>query len=154
MKKKIFIVLIVLVLLFSTYYYWQNRYVVVKPIIAMEYDRQIILFDNSYFRFAEPSEISPNFYKHIKFVLSRSAIDYVEENGIIYVRNKFFNDMELAWNYTNRANSVEYFKMEREVDSINLIYEKEYVDSQKKIIDGYLKEIKATSKNNFYYYRF
>lgn len=119
MKKKIVIALTVLVLLFSAYCFWQNRYVELRPIIAIEYDRQMILFENSYFRFAKPNEIPPNFYKHLKFVLSRSNIDYIEKNGIVYVRNKFFNDMELAWNFTNRANSVEYFKMEKEMDSIN-----------------------------------
>jgi len=119
MKKKLFIAVAGLALLFAGYYYWQNRYVELRPIIAIEYDRQIILFDNSYFRFAEPNEIPPNFYKHLKFVLDCSRIDYIEKNGIIYVRNKFFDDMELAWNFTNRASSAKFFKMKKEMDSIN-----------------------------------
>ncbi|WP_131474440.1 hypothetical protein [Flavobacterium sp. KMS] len=72
-------------------------------------------------------------------------MDYIEENGIIYVRNKCFYDMNLMWNYTTRAISSKFFKQEREMDSINLVYKTEYVDSQKKIIDAYLNEIKKDS---------
>jgi hypothetical protein len=45
------------------------------------------------------------------------------------------------WNYTTRTTSVKFFKQEKDTDSINLIYEKQYVDSQKKIIDSCLKEL-------------
>lgn len=148
MKKKIVIALTVLVLLFSSYYYWQNRYVELRPVILAEenYTRQLIFFDNDLYKFAEPNEVSPNYYKHIKWVLDRSNVDYIEENGIIYVRNKRFNDMNLMWNYTNRTTSAQFFKEERTMDSLHLISVKEYTDSQKKIIDAYLKEIKTSSK--------
>lgn len=145
MKKYIYIALVSMVLLFSAYYYWQNRYVEFRPVIAKEYDRQIIFFDNDLYKFAEPNEVPPNFYKHLKWVLDRSNVHYIEENGIIYVPNKRFNDMNLMWNYTNRTNSPDFFKEERKMDSTNLIYEKEYVDSQKKIIDAYLNDIKEDS---------
>ncbi|MEN2400661.1 hypothetical protein GKZ90_0012790 [Flavobacterium sp. MC2016-06] len=147
MKKKIFIVLITLVLLFSAYYYWQNRYVEFRPVILAEENdtRRLLFFDNDLYKFAEPNEVPPNYYKHLRWVLGRSHVDYIEENGIIYVRNKRFNDMNLMWNYTTRATTSKFFKIEREMDSINLIYEIEYVESQKKIIDGFLKEIKNDS---------
>lgn len=150
MKKKVCIGGIVLVLLlasYSFYYYWQNRYIEFRPVIQAEENdtRQLIYFDNDLYKFAEPNEIPPNYYKHLRWVLDRCRVDYIEENGIIYVRNKLFNDMNLMWNYTNRATSSKFFKQEKEMDSINLIYEKEYVDAQKKIIDAYLNEIKQDS---------
>jgi hypothetical protein len=145
MKKKIHITLATLVLLFSGYYYWENRYVELQLVISKEYDRQIVFFQNDYYKFAKPNEISPSYYKNIRWVLNDSRVDYIEENRIIYVRNKFLNDMEMVWNYTNRATSSKHFKIKREVDSINLIYEKEYVDSQKKRIDSVLKTIKTDS---------
>ncbi|KIC00677.1 hypothetical protein [Flavobacterium sp. JRM] len=145
MKKKIYITLIALVLLFSGYYYWENRYVELKPVISKGYDRQIVFFQNDYYKFAKPNEISPSYYKNIRWVLNDSRVDYIEENGIIYVRNKFLNDMEMVWNYTTRAISTKYFKIKREMDSINLISEKEYVDSRRKKIDSVLKTIKTDS---------
>lgn len=145
MKKKIYIGLIVVILLFASYYYWQNRYVEFRPVILAEenYSRQIIFFDNDLYKFAEPNEVSPNYYKNIKWVLDRSSQPYIEKNGIIYVRNHYLNDMNLMWNYTTRTTSVKFFKQEKDTDSINLIYEKEYVDSQKKIIDSCLKEFSS-----------
>jgi len=145
MKKKIYITLIALVLLFSSYYYWENRYVELKPVISKGYDRQIVFFQNDYYKFVQPNEISASYYKNIKWVLDDSRVDYIEENGIIYVRNKFLNDMEMVWNYTTRATSSKYFKLKREMDSINLISENEYVASRKKIIESTLKTIKTDS---------
>ena len=74
-----------------------------------------------------------------------SRVDYIEEKGIIYVRNKFLNDMNMVWNYTTRATSTKYFELEIESDSLDLIYKKEYVDSRRKIIESILKTIKADS---------
>jgi len=145
MKKKIFTGVVILILVYSAYYYWQNRYVELHPVLIREYDRQIILFENDYFTFAKPNEISPSYYKNIKWILDDSGVDYIEENGIIYVRNKFFNDMEMVWNYTTRASSTEYFESEKHMDSINLINKKEYVDSRRKKIDSILKAIKTDS---------
>jgi hypothetical protein len=150
MKKKIYIGIIVLVLSlasYSAYYYWQNRYVEFRPVILAEenYTRQLVFFDNDLYKFAEPNEVPPNFYKHLKWVLDRSNVHYIEENGIIYVPNKRFNDMNLMWNYTTRATSSEFFKLERKMDSVHFISQKKYIDSQKKIIDAYLNEIKEDS---------
>lgn len=147
MKKKIYISIIVIVLLYASYYYWQNRYVELRPVILAEedYTRQLVFFDNNLYKFAKPNEVSPSYYKNIKWVLNKSRVDYIEENGIFYVRNKFLNDMNLVWNYTNRATYSKYFKIEKEMDSINLIYEMEYVDSQRKKIDSVLKTIKTDS---------
>jgi len=147
MKKKIYITLATLILLLSTYFYWENRYVELKPVIPAEekYTRQIIFFDNDLYKFAKSNEISPSYYKNIKWVLDDSRVDYIEENGVIYVRNKFLNDMNMVWNYTTRATSTKYFKLEREKDSIDLIYKKEYVASRRKKIESILKTIKTDS---------
>lgn len=147
MKKKIYITLATLILLFSAYYYWENRYVELKPVISAdeEYTRQIIFFDNDLYKFAKPNEISPSYYKNIKWVLNDSRVDYIEENGVIYVRNKFLNDMNMVWNYTTRATSTKYFKLETEKDSIDLIYKEEYVASRRKKIESILKTIKTDS---------
>lgn len=147
MKKKILFVLITFALLFSAYFYWENRYVELRPVIAAEseYTRRITFFDNDLYKFAEPNEVSPSYYKNIKWVLDGSRVDYVEKNGIIYVRNKFLNDMNLVWNYTTRATSTKYFKLEKERDSIDLIYKNEYIASRKKKIESILKTIKADS---------
>ncbi|MBS7234033.1 hypothetical protein KHA90_23790 [Flavobacterium psychroterrae] len=145
MKKKIYISIIVIVLLFSTYVYWQNRYIELHPVISKRYDRQIVLFQNDYYRFAKPNEISPSYYKNIKWILDDSSVDYIQENGVIYVRNKFLNDMEMVWNYTNRATSTKYFELKKEMDSINLINKKERVDSRREKIESILKTIKIDS---------
>ncbi|MEN2399335.1 hypothetical protein GKZ90_0006075 [Flavobacterium sp. MC2016-06] len=137
MKKKIYIAIIVIILLFASYFYWQNRYVELRPVILAEedYTRQIIFFDNDLYKFAEPNEISPNYYKNIKFVLDRSGQPYIEKNGIIYVRNYYLNDMNLMWNYTTRSTNPAWFKLKREMDSINGDYEnKKKLDS---IIKGF-----------------
>jgi hypothetical protein len=147
MKKKIYITLATLILLFSAYYYWENRYVEIQPVILAEreYTRRITFFDNDLYKFAKPNEISPSYYKNIKWVLNDSRVDYIEENGIIYVRNKFLNDMNMVWNYTTRAISTKYFKQERESDSLYLIRIKKRTDSQKIMIESILKTIKADS---------
>ncbi|KIA93635.1 MULTISPECIES: hypothetical protein [unclassified Flavobacterium] len=138
MKKKIYIGVIVIILLFASYFYWQNRYVEFRPVILAEenYSPQLIFFDNDLYKFAEPNEISPNYYKNIKFVLDRSGQPYIEKNGIIYVRNHYLNDMNLMWNYTTRSTNPTWFKLKREMDSINGDHEsKEKLDS---IIKGFI----------------
>jgi hypothetical protein len=147
MKKKIYITLATLILLFLAYYYWENRYVELQPVIVAEgeYTRRITFFDNDLYKFAKPNEISPSYYKNIKWVLDDSRVDYIEENGIIYVRNKFLNDMNMVWNYTTRAISTKYFKIERERDSLYLIRIKNRTDSRRNKIDSVLKTIKTDS---------
>lgn len=146
-EKKYFIVLGIVLFLIASTYYWDNKYVEFRPVILAEenYTRQLLFCDNDLYKFAESNEVSPNYYKNIRWVLTRSGQPYIEENGIIYVRNRYLNDMNLMWNYTTRTTSPKFFKLEKEMDSINLIYEKEYVDSQRKIIDAYLKELDTTS---------
>ncbi|KQB42515.1 hypothetical protein [Flavobacterium aquidurense] len=147
MKKKIFIAVISLIVFYSAYYYWQNRYVELRPVIPAEenYTRQIIFFDNDLYKFAEPNEISPSYYKNIKWILDGSRVDYIEKNGIIYVRNKFLDDMNMVWNYTTRAISTEYFELEKKRDSTHLIYEKKCADLRRKKIESILKTIKTDS---------
>lgn len=137
MKKKINTGVIVIILLFASYLYWQNRYVEFRPVILAEENdsRQLIFFDNDLYKFAEPNEISLNYYKNIKFVLDRSGQPYIEKKGIIYVRNHYLNDMNLIWNYTTRSTNPTWFKLKREMDSINGDYEsKEKLDT---IIKGF-----------------
>ena len=132
MKKKIYIGEIAIIIFLASYFFWQNRYVEFRPVILAEenYSRQLIFFDNDLYKFAEPNEISPNYYKNIKFVLDRSGQPYIEKNGIIYVRNHYLNDMNLMWNYTTRSINPTWFKLKREMDSINGDYEsKEKLDN-------------------------
>ena len=137
MKKKIYIGVIAIIILLASYFFWQNRYVEFRPVILAEenYSRQLIFFDNDLYKFAEPNEISPNYYKNIKFVLDLSGQPYIEKNRVIYVRNHYLNDMNLMWNYTTRSINPTWFKLKREMDSINGDYKnKEKLDN---IIKGF-----------------
>lgn len=137
MKKKMYTGIVVIILLFASFFYWQNRYVEFRPVILAEENgsHQLIFFDNDLYKFAEPNEISPNYYKNIKFVLDRSGQPYIEKNGIIYVRYHYLNDMNLIWNYTTRSTNPTWLKLKRDMDSINGDYEsKEKLDT---IIEGF-----------------
>ena len=123
MKKKTLIFLITFAILFSAYYYWQNRYVELRPVIVNEDLREPILFPeifhNQLFKIAKTNEISPNFYKNIKWVLQREHQEYIVKNGAIYIKYKYMNDYEMIWNHTNKTNNLEWFKSQRSMDSIN-----------------------------------
>lgn len=139
MKKYIFIVLTSIIFLFSANYYWQNRYVKLRPVLPNEVlDRPVFLsniFHNQLFRFANPNEVSKNYYKNIRYVLERSEQKYIIKEGEIYVKYKYMNDMEMIWNYTTRATDPTWFKLKREMDSINGdTKEKEELD---RIIKGF-----------------
>ncbi|MEP6805969.1 MAG: hypothetical protein ABI892_15685 [Flavobacterium sp.] len=131
MKKKIYLAFATLIVLFGTYYYWENRYVKLEPVIPSEYRRQIIFFRNQMYKIAKPNEVSPDYYKNIKWVLERSHQDYIVKNGTIYVRSKYMNDKELIWNYTLRTTSLMYFEQERKRDSTAKEYQKKI---KKKVI--------------------
>ena len=77
MNKKIYLILAIPIVLFSAYYYWENRYVELRPVIPKEYTRQLIFFDNDLYKIAKPNEVSPKYYKNIKFVLDRSSQEYI-----------------------------------------------------------------------------
>ncbi|MFZ0598570.1 MAG: hypothetical protein WAM46_16415, partial [Flavobacterium sp.] len=83
MKKYVSITIVIVILLFPTYYYWQNRYVELCPVFKKEYTRQIIIFQNDFYRIAERNETPPNFYKNIKYVLGRERQEYTVKNGVI-----------------------------------------------------------------------
>ncbi|WP_316635624.1 hypothetical protein [uncultured Flavobacterium sp.] len=122
MKKYIYIALVSVVLLFSAYYYWQNRYVKLRPVVVNEDVGFVFfseIFHNQLFKFANPNEVSENYYKNIKFVLDRSGQEYIMKNGDIYIKYKYIHDMELIWNYTTRTTDPTWFKLKREMDSIN-----------------------------------
>ncbi|OXA84983.1 hypothetical protein [Flavobacterium hercynium] len=119
MIKKIFIVLAILIVSFSFYYYWQNRYVELRPVLSKEYTRPIIVFQNDYYRIAERNETPPNFYENIRYVLGRENQDYIEKDGIIYIKYKYMNDLEMIWNHTLKTNNLKWYKTQRRMDSIN-----------------------------------
>ncbi|OXB09942.1 hypothetical protein B0A81_04705 [Flavobacterium plurextorum] len=119
MNKKIYLILAIPIVLFSAYYYWENRYVELRPVIPKEYTRQLIFFDNDLYKIAKPNEVSPKYYKNIKFVLDRSSQEYIIKKGLIYVKFKYMHDMNLMWNYTTRATDPTWFNLKREMDSIN-----------------------------------
>lgn len=125
MKKKIYIGLGILIVLFSVYYYWQNRYVELRPVILNNdlqrvkgFNRKIILFQNDYYRIAERNETPPNFYKNIRFVLDHQ-VDYIVKDGVIYIKYKYMNDLEMIWNYTTKTNDLTWIKQKEEEDRFN-----------------------------------
>ncbi|WP_428230411.1 hypothetical protein [Flavobacterium sp.] len=139
MKKKIYIFSLILIILCSVYYYWQNRYVKLLPVLVNEDLRGPVLFSetfhNQLFKFAKPNEISPNYYKNIKYVLDRSRQEYIIKNGEIYIKYKYMHDMELIWNYTTRTTNPTWFKLKREMDSMN------GDNKEKEKLDSIIKEL-------------
>lgn len=139
MKKKIYIFSLILIILCSVYYYWQNRYVKLLPVLVNEDLRRPVLFSetfhNQLFKFAKPNEISPNYYKNIKYVLDRSRQEYIIKNGEIYIKYKYMHDMELIWNYTTRTTNPTWFKLKREMDSMN------GDNKEKEKLDSIIKEL-------------
>lgn len=123
MKKYITIALASVILLFSVYYYWQNSYVKLRPVVVNEFlDRPVFFsetFHNQLFKIAEKNEVPKYYYKNIKYVLDRVSQEYILKNGEIYIKNKYINDMELIWNYTTKTSNIEWFKSQKEMDSIN-----------------------------------
>jgi hypothetical protein len=129
MKKKIYVTLAVLIVLFGTYYYWNNRYVELRPVLSKDEPHPIIIFQNDFYRIAERNETPPNFYKNIKFVLEREHQDYIVKNGVIYIKYKYMNDLEMIWNHTLKTNDADWLKIKRKEDSLYRIYRKQYEDS-------------------------
>ena len=123
MKKKIGIALASVALLFSAYYYWLNRYVKLRPVVPDEILQRPVLFSetfhNQLFKFADSTEVPKYYYKNIKYVLDRENQEYSVKNGEIYIKYKYMHDMELIWNYTTKTSNIEWFKSQREMDSIN-----------------------------------
>ncbi|KIC00678.1 hypothetical protein OA88_18165 [Flavobacterium sp. JRM] len=126
MKKKIYITLITLVLLFSANFYWQNRYVELRPVILNDdvhrvkvFNRNIVFFQNDFYRIAERNETPPNFYKNIKFVLDHQIDDYIVKDDIIYIKYKYMNDLERIWNYTTKTNDLTWIKQKEDEDIFN-----------------------------------
>ncbi|MEP6805968.1 MAG: hypothetical protein ABI892_15680 [Flavobacterium sp.] len=136
MKKKIYVAFTILIILFSAYFYWENRYVKLEPVILKEYNPSIIIFHNELFKIAEPNQVSLNYYKNIKYVLDRSGQEYIMRNGDIYVKYKYMHDMELLWNYTTRTTDPTWFKLKREMDSLNGDIK------QQKELDSIIKKLK------------
>jgi len=126
MKKKVYIGLAILLVLFSVYYYWENRYVELRPVILNDdvhrfkvFNRKIVIFQNDFYRIAERDEIPPNFYKNIRFVLDHQIEDYIVKDGVIYIKYKYMNDLEMIWNYTTKANDLTWIKQKKEEDVFN-----------------------------------
>jgi len=122
-KKKIYITLGAVTLLFSVYYYWQNRYVELRPVVQRKDLHRPILFSetfhNQLFKIANSNEVPRYYYKNIKYVLNRESQDYIVKNGVIYIKYKYMNDIEMIWNYTTKTSNLDWFKSQKEMDSIN-----------------------------------
>ncbi|MEN2399334.1 hypothetical protein GKZ90_0006070 [Flavobacterium sp. MC2016-06] len=119
MKKRIYITLTILILSLSVYYYWQNRYVEIRPVLSRELDRQIIFFQNDFYRIAERNETPSNFYKNIRFVLDHQSVDYIVKDDVVCIKYKDMNDLEMIWNYTNKTNDLIWIKQKQEEDIFN-----------------------------------
>ncbi|KAF2332471.1 hypothetical protein [Flavobacterium daemonense] len=137
MKKKIYVVLTILIVLFSTYYYWNNRYVELRPVVLNNdvprfkvFNRQIVIFQNDFYRIAGRDEIPSNFYKNIRFVLDHELKDYIVKDGVIYIKYKNMNDLEMIWNYTTKTNDLDWIKQKKEEDRFNRENKKHSKDSK------------------------
>jgi hypothetical protein len=126
MKKKVYVTFVILIVLFSAYLYWQNRYVELRPVILNDdvhrvkvLNRNIVFFQNDFYRIAEKKETPPNFYKNIKFVLDHQISNYIVKDGVIYIKYKYMNDLEMIWNYTNKTNDLTWIKQKEEEDIFN-----------------------------------
>ncbi|WP_456312292.1 hypothetical protein [Pseudomonas shirazensis] len=126
MKKKVFVKFAILIVLFSAYFYWQNRYVELRPVILNNdinrvkvLNRNIVFFQNDFYRIAERNETPPNFYKNIKFVLDHQIGDYIVKEGVIYIKHKYMNDLEMIWNYTAKTNDLTWIKQKEKEDIFN-----------------------------------
>ncbi|MBS7234034.1 hypothetical protein KHA90_23795 [Flavobacterium psychroterrae] len=126
MKKKVYIGLAILLVLFSVYYYWENRYVELRAVILNDdvhrfkvFNRKVVIFQNDFYRIAERDETPPNFYKNIRFVLDHQIEDYIVKDGVIYIKYKYMNDLEMIWNYTTKTNDLTWIKQKKEEDIFN-----------------------------------
>lgn len=126
MIKKLYVTLAILLVLFSVHYYWQNRYVELRPVLSKDDPHPVLISQNDFYRIAERNETPPNFYKNIKYVLGRERQEYTVKNGVIYIKYKYMNDLEMIYNHTLKTNDPSWFKGQKEMDSINGIHEKHY----------------------------
>lgn len=120
MIKKLYLLLAILLVLFSVYYYWQNRYVELRPVILNDdvqrvkvFNRKIVIFQNDFYKIAERDETPPNFYKNIRFVIDHQVEDYIVKGGVIYIRYKYMNDLEMIYNHTLKTNDLTWIKQKK-----------------------------------------
>lgn len=128
--KKYFIILGIVLCLIAATYYWDNRYVELRPVLRKEYTRHIISYQNDFYRIAERNETPPNFYKNIKFVLDHEFVDYIMKNGVIYIKYKYMNDLEMIWNHTLKTNDADWLKNKRKEDSMKILKENSRIYNQ------------------------
>jgi hypothetical protein len=126
MKRKVYVTFAILIVLFAAYFYWQNRYVELRPVVLNDnvnrvkvFNRNIVFFQNDFYRIAERNETPPNFYKNIKFILDHQRDDYIVKDGVIYIKYKYMNDLEMIWNYTTKTNDLTWIKQKEEEDIFN-----------------------------------
>ncbi len=95
MNKKRQLLFVVLFIGISYYLLKKDSYVRFYPIVwKQEYDGLVIDDVNTYDRFQE----------NLKKVLEYYHEDYEIREGVIYVKNTLYKDMDLCWNYTSKAN--------------------------------------------------
>lgn len=119
-KKKIYIGLAILLVLISAYYYWNNRYVELHAVVTNYIVQRPIIFESENYKILERDEAPENFYENIRFVLDHMERDYIMEDGIVFIRYKTMNDLDLIWNFTNRTSDSIWLMQKIKEDRHNL----------------------------------
>ncbi|OXG08290.1 hypothetical protein BC749_104343 [Flavobacterium araucananum] len=104
--KKINIILGTLIILFSIWYYWNNRYVELHAVAINDIVQRPTIFESENYKILEREEAPENFYENIRFVLDHNTAnyeDYIVKKGVVYIRYKDMNDLDLIWNFTKRT---------------------------------------------------
>jgi hypothetical protein len=95
MKKKILFLIILVGVIASYFLRQKTQYVQFYPIFFnYEHDGLII----------NKTDTIDHFYENLEKVLSHYNEDYQKRGNTIYVKESLYNDLELCWNYTNKAN--------------------------------------------------
>ncbi|MFH7017794.1 hypothetical protein [Flavobacterium sp. FlaQc-47] len=119
MKKKIYLILVTTVVLF-TVYYCENRYVELQAVVTNYIVQRPTIFESENYKILERDEAPENFYENIRFVLDHMERDYNMEDGIVFIRYKTMNDLDLIWNFTNRTSDSIWLMQKIKEDRHNL----------------------------------
>lgn len=119
MKKKIYLILVTIVVLF-TVYYCENRYVELQAVVTNYIVQRPTIFESENYKILERDEAPENFYENIRFVLDHMERDYIMEDGIVFIRYKTMNNLDLIWNFTNRTSDSIWLMQKIKEDRHNL----------------------------------
>ena len=92
-----------LVLLTLTVACTSNQYVPYRPVIRSQ--EELVVSD---------SASSPEHQENIKRVFDFYSVPYREENGKILIPADVWQDRELMWNYTTKANDPKWLRQQEE----------------------------------------